>query len=596
MSLTRRSVLGAGLVGAAGAALGAGATLGIVAATGGPDRATSTRDTNAATGQQRGVGDRRPSEPAPETLRPDVLVAGGGVGGVAAALALLRAHRTVVLTEPTGWIGGQLTSQGVPPDEHTWIEDDGIGATASYLEMRRAVREEVRRTYPLTDVARRTRALDPGKAWAAKLCAEPTVWHAVLRSALAPYEATNRLRLLTHATPVHATVSTGTVRAVRVRTPDGDVLVEPAYVIDATELGDLLPLTGAAYVVGREKGGPRERGGTGELHNVWDSADPSDQQAFTMVAALGYAPSRPWERVTSRAYDEFAPIYAKFGANGKDVFDPSRDWAWEKARNFWAYRRVRYHGYLRDAFLGDITLLNQKENDHVATLLIPPHGRLDPATFTAAVARASGQTRGLVEYFQRHYPRPDGSGRGWPGIFLVPHALGTPTGLAAHPYVRESRRGLTAHTITEEQVGVAARTKVDRAARTAMRYVDSVGIGAGPIDIHQTRAHPSGLFLETYPFEIPYRALVPRGFDNFLLGAKNIGTTHFTNGCYRYHPVEWSIGEAAGHAVAFALRNELQLNSLRRRWPGFAAYLDSHGVRRHWPDELARVRVDSFHV
>ena len=33
--------------------------------------------------------------------------------------------RTVVLTEPTDWIGGQLTSQAVPPDEHPWIEQFG---------------------------------------------------------------------------------------------------------------------------------------------------------------------------------------------------------------------------------------------------------------------------------------------------------------------------------------------------------------------------------------------------------------------------------------------------------------------------------------
>ena len=33
---------------------------------------------------------------------------------------------------------------------------------------------------------------------------------------------------------------------------------------------------------------------------------------------------------------------------------------------------------------------------------------------------------------------------------------------------------------------------------------------------------------------------------------KNIGTTHITNGCYRLHPVEWNIGEAAGALAAFA--------------------------------------------
>ena len=39
--------------------------------------------------------------------------------------------------------------------------------------------------------------------------------------------------------------------------------------------------------------------------------------------------------------------------------------------------------------------------------------------------------------------------------------------------------------------------------------------------------------------------------ENLLAGAKNIGTTHITNGGYRLHPVEWNIGEAAGHLAAY---------------------------------------------
>jgi hypothetical protein len=40
---------------------------------------------------------------------------------------------------------------------------------------------------------------------------------------------------------------------------------------------------------------------------------------------------------------------------------------------------------------------------------------------------------------------------------------------------------------------------------------------------------------------------------NLLAGAKNLGTTHITNGCYRLHPVEWNTGEAAGALAAYAL-------------------------------------------
>jgi NADPH-dependent 2,4-dienoyl-CoA reductase/sulfur reductase-like enzyme len=61
-----------------------------------------------------------PAAAGARTLIVDVLVVGGGLGGVAAALAVARHGRRVHLTDEYAWLGGQLTSQGVPPDEHPW--------------------------------------------------------------------------------------------------------------------------------------------------------------------------------------------------------------------------------------------------------------------------------------------------------------------------------------------------------------------------------------------------------------------------------------------------------------------------------------------
>jgi len=75
-------------------------------------------------------------------LRADVVIVGGGLGGCAAALAALRGGLTVVLTEETDWIGGQLTQQAVPPDEHGWIESHGC--TRTYRELRTGIRDYCR--------------------------------------------------------------------------------------------------------------------------------------------------------------------------------------------------------------------------------------------------------------------------------------------------------------------------------------------------------------------------------------------------------------------------------------------------------------------
>jgi len=96
---------------------------------------------------------------AARELECDVAVIGAGVGGFAAALSALREGMRVVLTEETDWIGGQLTSQGVPPDEHPWIEM--FGCTGSYRAYRNAVRDYYRKNFNLTPEARSREDLNP---------------------------------------------------------------------------------------------------------------------------------------------------------------------------------------------------------------------------------------------------------------------------------------------------------------------------------------------------------------------------------------------------------------------------------------------------
>ena len=127
-------------------------------------------------------------------LSANVVIAGGGVGGCAAALSALRNGLDVIMTEETDWIGGQLTSQGVPPDEHAWIETHG--APKAYRDYRNAVREYYKNNYPITDVAKSRPRLNPGNATVSALCHEPRVSLAVLHQMLSPFISSGRLTLL----------------------------------------------------------------------------------------------------------------------------------------------------------------------------------------------------------------------------------------------------------------------------------------------------------------------------------------------------------------------------------------------------------------
>ena len=59
------------------------------------------------------------------------------------------------------------------------------------------------------------------------------------------------------------------------------------------------------------------------------------------------------------------------------------------------------------------------------------------------------------------------------------------------------------------------------------------------------------------PFQIPLGSLLPVRMENLIPALKNIGTTHITNGCYRLHPVEWSIGEAVGLLVTYSHKKQV---------------------------------------
>ena len=139
-----------------------------------------------------------------------MLVVGGGCGGVAAALAATALGRSVVLTEAEDRLGGQLTSQAVPPDEHPWVE--GTGTTASYRQLRDGVRDHYRRTRRLTEKAQRDPQLNPGAAWVSNLSAEPEVFRAVLDDLLRPAQELGLLRIRRRHRPVGTATDGGPSR------------------------------------------------------------------------------------------------------------------------------------------------------------------------------------------------------------------------------------------------------------------------------------------------------------------------------------------------------------------------------------------------
>ena len=528
-------------------------------------------------------------------LHADLVIAGGGIGGCTSALAALRNNLSVILTEQTDWIGGQLTQQGVPPDEHPWIETHG--ATALYRSFRNGVREFYKTNYPITGDARGRKFLNPGDGVVSQLCHEPRVSLAVLENMLAPFLSSGKLILLTEHQIVSAEVTGSRVKALNaksMRTGKRLVLTAP-YFVDATELGDLLPLTRTAFVTGTES-----RRQTGELHAP-EVGDPDNHQAFTMCFAMDYVPGanhtieKPAEYSFWRDYKpEFKPAwpgkllqlaYSKpatlqlaplgFNPDGSKTGDHL---------NLWNYRRiVNKDNFHPGTYAGDICSVNWPQNDYTLGNLIG----VPQKDFDHHVHRAKQLSLSLLYWLQTEAPRPAG-GYGWPGLRLRKDMMGTEDGLAKYPYIREARRIKPVFTVKEEHVGVANRELVHgkEAAKKSADFFDSVGVGSYHIDLHPSTRGNNYIDFDSLPFQIPLGALLPEQVDNLLPACKNIGTTHITNGCYRLHPVEWSIGEAVGLLAAYCIQNKLTPRQVREKQnllSGFQGFIQKQGVEINWP-------------
>lgn len=526
---------------------------------------------------------------------PDLLIVGGGVGGCAAALAACRAGLNVILTEETDWIGGQLTSQAVPPDEHPWIES--FGCTRSYRQFRDGVRNYYRRNFRLTPDAAANARLNPGNGSVSRLCHEPRVALAVLHELLATHVASGRLQVWLEHRPVAAEMQGDRVRAVTVedRRSGERLTVAAPFFIDATELGDLLPLTGTEFVIGAES-----RAETGELRAP-ETANPLNQQAITVCFAVDHLAGedhvidKPAEYEFWKSYvpamkpawpgrllswEMSDPITLKTRAVS---FDPTGPGA--GGLNLFIYRRIAdAANFAPGTYRSGISLVNWPQNDYwLGPLLAVPE-----AEAARHAARARQLSLSLLYWMQTEAPRPDG-GAGWKGLRLRPDIVGTRDGLAKQPYIRESRRIRAELTVVEQHVSTEARMKLTGEPRESVRaetYPDSVGVGAYRIDLHPSTTQDNYVDLSSLPFQIPLGALLPRRVENLFPACKNLGTTHITNGCYRLHPVEWNIGEAAGALAAFAHARKEPARQIRRDPKLLAEFqqrLRNDGFELEWP-------------
>ncbi len=529
----------------------------------------------------------------------DVLVLGGGLGGVAAAEAAASDGASVIMVEPTSVLGGQLTAQLVPvPDENRYV---GI-AKGSSTDRYRSLREDVRALYAARPDVRRGKATNIGQCWVSSVSGLPSVWSQALQQRLAPLLQNGRLKQIYLRHQLRRIVrysGNGDINYVEIVNLENGTVhrIAPRLVIDATEDGAGAYLAGCPTRVGQEAA------------SVFDEPLAPEKNHPEWVQSFTYGFLLRWESDSQKQRPAIAPPaeYETFSKQGEYTLDYVYRGNGNQAYSvpygvlaaithtsiagtrtyqpFWTYRRLEAASSFSTGTSpqGDIALINWRGNDfHMESYIDKP---LDEQV--RILNRGRDFALGFLYWLQTECPRDDGNGKGYPEMQpLTPtdEPLVDELGVALHPYIRESRRIVASEMLTSRHMEATAEDQ-----RWGTEFSDSVGCAHYAIDIHPSANEPH-LLHTVVPYHIPLGALIPvSGPRNLIAGAKNFGASRLALASARMHPTEWLIGEVAGMLAAMSTRQDLFPASIRKSDEHRQTFLDhisARGITRYWSTVL----------
>jgi hypothetical protein len=388
----------------------------------------------------------------------DVVVIGGGPGGVSAAVGAAQAGASVLLVERYGFLGGMATAGLVNPF---------MPYTLKGRRMTSGVFNE------LLDRLEARGALAPdGKVFDDE----------AMKLVLDRMMQDHGVDLLLHAFFFDVQMEGRTIVRARLMGKSGEIDLAGAVFIDATGDGDVAARAGAEVQVGRDQDGVC--------------------QPMTLCFRVGGVAGEPSVGELRR---ELNDIYQKAKAAG-EIENPRED--------ILLFATLVPHIF------------------HFNTTRVIRRDATDPLDMTAAELEGRRQTDALLALFRRHSPR-------FEDAYLIK--------TASQIGVRESRRVMGDYVLDMHDV------------LEASKFEDGIARSNYPVDIH----NPDGegtVIRHLQPgeyYEVPYRALVPRGVDNLLIGSRCVSATHEAHASLRIMPVVAGIGEAAGVAAAWAVRDSV---------------------------------------
>jgi hypothetical protein len=478
----------------------------------------------------------------------DVIVAGAGAGGAGAAIQAARLGASVALVEETDWVGGQMTAAGVSTmDEAGFNTESGL-----YAEFSARVR---------VHYARLGKSIGTCASSPRKTCFEPHVGQAILREMIDDTRRRGRvLDLYLRRRVVRVLAEGNVVKGVALGSGEefrGQVL------IDATEYGDVIPLTPARY------------------RKAWFTSDDAGAagciQHITYPAVIRkYPEGVPSELVMRHAPPGYGPEVVK--RFRRDVADVKLSGPGGHPRSFASHNSYRGlpdsrnpESYTREEPKKITKTGVNMANDFATTLEIYDRSRrkaieceakLLTLQFLYYVQTELKQSQWAIandEGYDTPYNREENSCANIPAEFKA---------IERHfpviPYVRESHRIIGMRTFAAPLLQRKGSPPVTR-----FPFPTSIAVGDYPMDLHgcaaeanietslEKRSDQQGFMQSLGPFQVPLQVLIPEKVDGLLAAEKNLSQSRLVNGATRLQPIAMIVGQAAGALAALATANRV---------------------------------------
>ena len=467
-----------------------------------------------------------------------VVVVGGGLSGVAAAVAAARRGARVALLEPTHLLGGQMTVAGVgtvdlAPGFRTTVEQGLWG------EIARRIRR-IYHGYHLSTAVARYRTED-------SLSSNPVVTDRVLTELC--HQAGVEVLL---SCPVEAATVSET--GARLSTVAG--VLSGAVAVDATEDGSLLALADLPFRAGNLHGrGARPLDGRSEIQKLV-------QCAVIRRYDDGIPRRLRMDRPPADYQDSLERIAGSFPGR------PGRPFS--SAVEFAGYRALPDIAGLHDCRATDVAGIRRTSLNHMMDVPITTEYLTDPGYREAAQTRALNLTLAVIYYLQHECGLPwavaqdEGyrEGRRLRTTGVTPEMPHWVADLPLTPYLRESRRLVGAATLTGTRI---RRERANTACRWSTR---TLAVGTYGTDLHGSKA-PEDFevslgeslddvaFGQRGPFPVPAGCFVPADDRRLVAAEKNLSMTRVASAAVRVQPSVVAVGEAAGVIAALASRNDV---------------------------------------